>query len=344
MELKMNQKAQIILGIILTIIVLILAIYINSNTQNEYVKKLNIDTEKLNIFYFYVGQADCTLITLNGKSMLIDAGNESDGYHIVEFLKSQNITKLDYLIGTHVDEDHIGGMDKVIQQIQVNNLYIPTYNNNNKSDYNEIKDSLKYNKNKNLKLSILNSGDNLTLSNASFNVLSANSIETVKDINNTSIVLQLNYKEKKYLFTGDIRADEEKELVKNNKLEKIDILKVSHHGSNSSSCKEFLEATSPKQAIISSGSTYDKFPNTEFLKSIVKKVNIDNLYFTERDGTIWVISDGQSDDTIQKKDTINLDGGDSKINPNELSHEFLESIRKKYAFFFIKYCKIIFFI
>ena len=77
---------------------------------------------------------------------------------------------------------------------------------------------------------------------------------------------------------------------------------------------------------------------------IVKQVNIDSLYFTERDGTIWVISDGQSDDIIQKMDTINLDGGDSKINPNELSHEFLESIRKKYAFFFIKYCKIIFLI
>lgn len=109
-------------------------------------------------------------------------------------------------------------------------------------------------------------------------------------------------------------------------LEKVDILKVSHHGSNSSTSLDFLDIINPNYAIISSGSTYIKFPNENCLKRILSKVQLENLYITERDGTIWVMSDGITEDTIQKLDEINLDGAKSKIKFNELDMEYLESI------------------
>ncbi len=139
-------------------------------------------------------------------------------------------------------------------------------------------------------------------------------------------MLQLNYKDKKYLFTGDIESKVENELINMNTLEKVDILKVSHHGSNSSTSTKFLEIASPQYAIISSGTTYTQFPNENCLKRILEKVDIGNLYITERDGTIWVTSDGITEDTIQKLDEVNLDGAKSTINPNELNIDYLESI------------------
>lgn len=88
---------------------------------------------------------------------------------------------------------------------------------------------------------------------------------------------------------------------------------------------KFLDAITPQYAIISSGSTYTQFPNENCLKRILEKVKVENLYFTERDGTIWVTSDGMTD-IIQKMDKINLDRAKSTINSNELNYEYLESI------------------
>lgn len=144
--------------------------------------------------------------------------------------------------------------------------------------------------------------------------------------NNSSIVLQMNYKNKKYLFTGDMETKVEEELIRKEKLEKIDTLKVSHHGSNSSTSDKFLNEINPKIVIISSGSTYSKFPNIECLRRLLKKIETSNLYITERDGTIWVKSDGISDDEIQKLDKVNLDGAKSNIDPKSLNNEYLEGL------------------
>lgn len=158
--------------------------------------------------------------------------------------------------------------------------------------------------------------------------------------NNSSIVLQLNYKDKKYLFTGDIETKVENELIKQNALEEIDILKVAHHGSNSSTSEKFLDIIKPKFAIISSGSTYSKFPNIECLKRILKLVDKENIFITERDGTIWITSDGVTEDNIQKLNEINLDGANSKINQEELNSEYLESIQISMFSFLKKLLKI----
>ena len=119
---KKNLKS--ILAVLITILILIFLVCIETNTNKEY-GNIGIDNSELNIFFFNVGQAESILITNDNAKMLIDCGNNSDGKYISKFLKEQGIDKLDYLIGTHIDEDHIGGMQEILTNIKVETLYMP---------------------------------------------------------------------------------------------------------------------------------------------------------------------------------------------------------------------------
>ena len=134
----MNKKSKIILAIVITILVTILLIigYAPSDVtiKDEMAKiDIQIDNSKLNIFYFYVGEADCTLIMNRGQVMLIDAGEDTDGELIVQFLKKIGVPQIDYLIATHSDDDHIGGMKDIVNNFPVDELYIPAKEADNKS-------------------------------------------------------------------------------------------------------------------------------------------------------------------------------------------------------------------
>ena len=125
--MKNETKQKVILGIILLIVIIFCAIFAqNSNTiSNNKYTNINIDSEKLNIFYFNVGQADCTLITLNNKNILIDSGNKSDGNYIVEFLKEKNLETIDYFIITHGDLDHSGGASIILNNCNIKQVFMP---------------------------------------------------------------------------------------------------------------------------------------------------------------------------------------------------------------------------
>ena len=134
----MNKKSKIIVAIVITILLIILMIigYAPSDvTRNSEIAKINIqiDDSKLNIFYFYVGEADCTLIMNKGQIMLIDAGEDTDGELIVQFLKKIGVPRIDYLIATHSDDDHIGGMKDIVNNFPIGKLYIPAKEADNKS-------------------------------------------------------------------------------------------------------------------------------------------------------------------------------------------------------------------
>lgn len=124
-------------------------------------------------------------------------------------------------------------------------------------------------------------------------------------------MVQLEYGSKKYLFMGDASTSVETKLISNNMLEKVDLLKVAHHGSNTSTGKEFLDTIKPTYAVISSGSSYSKFPNNVLLELLYTYVDKENVYITENKGTIWVSSDG-NEITI-KTLKYNLDGANSQI-------------------------------
>ena len=288
---KDNNKSKIILGIILLIIIILCSIFIenfnidntnNSVKENNLYSNLNIDKSKLNIFYLNVGQADSTLIIMGEDVILIDAGDKSDGKNIVNFLKSQNIDEIDYLIETHSDDDHSGGIERILHDLNVKQIYMP------KSAIlkSEIKDEVSINTFSNLE-QIYN------LEKATWKVLSVDNSETVSENkeNDTSIVIQLNYENNKFLFMGDATNSVEKQLLNKNKLEKIDVLKVGHHGSNSSSSQSFLNAILPTYSIISvNNSEYSKHPSTETLKRL-NSINSE-IYRTDEKGTIWVTSAG----------------------------------------------------
>ena len=326
---KDNNKSKIILGIILLIIIILCSIFIenfnidntnNSVKENNLYSNLNIDKSKLNIFYLNVGQADSTLIIMGEDVMLIDAGDKSDGNNIVNFLKSQNIDEIDYLIETHSDDDHSGGIERILHDLNVKQIYMP------KSAIlkSEIKDEVSINTFSNLE-QIYN------LEKATWKVLSVDNSETVSENkdNDTSIVIQLNYENNKFLFMGDATNSVEKQLLNKNKLEKIDVLKVGHHGSNSSSSQSFLNAILPTYSIISvNNSEYSKHPSTETLKRL-NSINSE-IYRTDEKGTIWITSDGTKIELTFLN--INLNGNKS----NKISM-ILED--KYYSLIF--YCKVL---
>lgn len=260
-------------------------------------KNISIEKGKLNILFFDVGQADSELIIYDNKTMLIDAGNTKDGEKIVNAIKTLGISKLDYVIGTHVHEDHIGGMSFIIDNFEIGEFYLP-YNTQTTSSY--YKNLLKSLANKNLSINETVIGDKIELSNIICEVMSVRNDEP-ENANESSIVLELTYGNKKYLFMGDAETKNEEERTWND----VDVLKVGHHGSNTSSSINFLNQVSPEIAIISVGTENSYGLPKEKIIDRLKKIGTE-IYRTDLDGTIQIISDGNNQEL--RKIDISLDG------------------------------------
>ncbi len=272
---------------------------VKTNTQiiSSISENIIIQQDKLNVLFFKVGQADCELIIANGQTMLIDAGNRSDGEQIVNALKGLGISKLDYVIGTHVHEDHIGGMSYIIDSIDIGKFYLPYDTTSTASYYEKLLTSLT---SKNMNIEQANVGDQFNLGNACCEIMSVRNDEP-ENINEESIVLELTYGTQKFLFMGD--AEESNEKLRN--WNDVDVLKVGHHGSNTSSSQEFLKQVLPEIAIISvgEGNSYG-LPKENILKRFEKIGS--TIYRTDKDGTIQIISDGEKNEVV--KIDLNFDG------------------------------------
>lgn len=301
-----NKLKNIVISLILIFIIVILSIiYTNNNSTNSEIDykytNINIDSDQLNIFYFNVGQADCTLITINNKNMLIDAGQDSDGEYIVEFLEEKNIKKIDYFIITHGDIDHSGGAKDIINSINIENMFMPQGIIESEEEYQEIKELAEKQEVQMPKVEV---DQEFSLDVASFKIISVkNNIDC--EPNDSSIVIRLNYLNTNYLFMGDATTDIEDEI----ECDAVDVLKVGHHGSGSSTSTEFLEKVQPKYAIISAGNHKGyNHPSEEVLERLRNfGIRDENIYITKNQGTIWVTSDGNNI-SIECREGINLDG------------------------------------
>ena len=270
---------------------------ITSNSASSNSVAVSNDSS-LEIYFFDVGQADSILIKNNNQNMLIDAGNNSDGRLIVSYLKNDlKIEKLDYIVGTHTHEDHIGGLDDVINLIKKKKIYMPFTSNVSTKTYEDVENAIIE---KNLSITNPQVGETFSLGDANFEVMFVDNSEP-DEKNDSSIVLKLNFGNQKYLFMGDAETKNES----SRDWEKVNVLKVGHHGSNTSSSEKFIKTVSPDIAIISVGpnNSYN-LPKNEILERL-KKYN-STIYRTDTDGTIYLKSNGL-ENTINKLNVC-LDG------------------------------------
>ena len=317
-----KKKFKFLTKTILLMVMLICLAYIQKNIEKKEYEKDQIFNSQLNILFFNVGQAESMLITNKEKAMMIDCGNKSDGKYIVDFLKEQGIDKLDYLIGTHIDEDHIGGMEDILKDINVDTLYMPYCTYDGKQFYTELEEYIRENNinKQNIGMSQINE---YQLGDAKWKCLyvdNSNPSDKSK-FNDTSIVIQLEFGNTSYLFTGDLTDSIDSKIEG---LGKIDVLKVAHHGAKESTSQKFLNIVKPTYAVISAGidNNYNH-PNQKVIDRLIfSGVKKDNIFITKNQGTIWMKSDGKKIDIEERKD-IDLDGANRISYRSIFSNMFL---------------------
>lgn len=290
------------LNIFLLTFILVLASTVGVNNIEAVTQK------QLKVSFIDVGQGDSELIqSPNGKTMLIDAGTNDTGINVINYLKQHKIKKIDVLVATHPHEDHIGGMDNVIEDFNVGKIYMPKVTTTTKS----FKDVLNAIKKKGLKITIPAAGSSISFDNSVKTQVLAPNSSKYENLNNYSIVIKMTYGEKSFLFEGDAQAESEAEMIKKGYNLRSDVLKVGHHGSESSTSPNFLKKVSPKYAVISCGKNNDYgHPHKITLQKLTAaKVQI---FRTDLQGTIVITSDGNTIKVNKKASAIKINAPPAK--------------------------------
>ena len=287
-----RRKKRVIKGIISCIciaIISLLGIGAMNETKPTYQENVVLTgnaEDFLKIYFFDVGQADSILITHNHESVLIDAGTNEMGETVVQNLKNLGITKLNYIIGTHPHEDHIGGLDDVIENFAIEHIYMPKVQTNTKT-FEDVLDAVIK---QGMQIETPEVGKVFTIGEVECEIMQCGTgtKEEQENLNLSSIVLRATYGEQSYLFMGDSETENEQAR----KWEKTNVLKVGHHGSDTSTSEEFLKQVSPQIAIISVGKdNHYGHPSEEIIKRLEKEGI--SIYRTDEKGTIVITSDGK---------------------------------------------------
>lgn len=243
----------------------------------------------LKVHFIDVGQADAILIEApTGKKMLVDAGNNDDEKELLSYLRRQEVQELEAVVGTHPHEDHIGSLDAVINNFPVKKVYLPKVVHTTKT----FENLLLAVKNNNLKITYAKGGMTISLDpQLKVEILAPNSDE-YEELNDYSIVLKITYGNTSFLLTGDAEKISEEEMIERGYDLKADVLKVGHHGSNTSTSQQFLQRVQPQIAVISAGkdNSYGH-PHKEVLVRL-KKAGV-KILRTDEQGHILCVSDGE---------------------------------------------------
>ncbi len=260
---------------------------ISSNRRTSLDNKQSSDIE---VHFLNVGQGDSTLVKCGDHAMLIDAGDNTKGTTIQLYLKKQGVKKLDYLILTHPDADHIGGADVIVTKYEINQVFMSSAKKDTKT-YRELIDALKY---KSINWSTPAVGNEYRLGDAKFTIIApVKSYDSSEEAsNNSSIGLILQNGANRFLFTGDAEEEAEKDIV-SGKIDLLaDVYQVGHHGGKTSSGEGLVGAVKPKWAVISCGedNSYGH-PHAETLNRF-RSMGI-KVFRTDEQGTIVAVSDGK---------------------------------------------------
>lgn len=253
---------------------------------------------KLEIDVIDVGNADSILVTNSGQSLLIDAGENNDGDKIISFLHSHNVNKLNYVVATHPDSDHIGGMDDVINAFPIDTYLMSVMPKAITPTTKTYQDVLKALDKNDITPTEAKPGESYALGGANLAILGP--VGTFDTTNNMSVICRITYGSRHFLFMGDAEKEAENALLSSGADVSADFIKIGHHGSRSSSQEKFLEAVNPRYAAITCGAGNDYgHPHPETLATL-KKLGI-AYYRCDLNGTITVTSDGNTIDVSTEK-------------------------------------------
>lgn len=259
-------------------------VIVEDTSQNE--EDIVESPGNLEVHFLDVGQADCTLIKCDGYTMLIDAGEDDQGTKIQNYLKKQGVEKLDYLVLTHPDSDHIGSADVILTKFETGMVFISDFEKETRIYI----DLLQLMKDSQIEYLTPEVGDIYPLGSASFQILAPN--DEYEDPNNTSIALLLTHGENSFLFTGDAEKSAEKDMLDNGLNLAADVFHAGHHGSKTSNTEDFMDAVNPQYVVISCGADNSYgLPDAEVLNRF--RQNGIKVYRTDEQGTIVVSSDGK---------------------------------------------------
>ncbi len=254
----------------------------NNQNQNDYI---NTNNDLLKVHYLDVGQGDSIFVELpNNETMLIDAAESYQSENIINYLKNLNYQKIDYVIGTHPHTDHIGGLKDIINTFEIGKIFMPKVVSTTKT-YESLLMAIK---DKNLKINTAKAGTSIIDTDAlKINILAPNN-STYTELNNYSVVTKITYGTTKFLFMGDAEKLSENEIKEN---VTADVIKIGHHGSNTSSSIDFIKKVNAKYGIISVGlNNKYNLPKEETITNWENSGT--KIYLTSTNGTIRASSDG----------------------------------------------------
>lgn len=251
------------------------------NKENEY------DTENFNITCIDVGKGDCILAKFNDKSLMIDTGYAETAEDVLSFLKRNNIKKLDYLIITHYDKDHVGGAAEIAENIEITKIYLPDCEG--RSEYYET--FMNVIEKKNLDANQVSDDVELALGNVKFKIFSSDVPYELTgkewNDNDISLVISAVYNKDSYLFAGDIEKDGIKSYLSKIQ-DNFDVLKMPHHGEKEKNSDDFIENVQPQIALITDSTDS---PADDKILDMLEKSDAD-IYRTSKNGNISILSSG----------------------------------------------------
>lgn len=284
---KMGSIIKPVLAVCLLTLMLV-SQFLTGCMEKEPPRQQSQGPDTLTVHFIDVGQADSILVVNGQHAMLIDAGNNADAAQIEDYLRKEGISELEFLVGTHPHEDHVGGLDVIIQDFDVFKVIMPRVNHDTQS----YKDVLLSMVARMMQPVYPAPGSSYELGSAEFTVLSPGR-RSYEELNDYSIVIKLVFGDTSFLFTGDAGFIPEQEMIAQGYDLSADVLKIGHHGSRYSTSDDFLRRVNPEAVVISVGKNNDyQHPHAETMLKL--EANEIPVYRTDENGTVLAVSDGHT--------------------------------------------------